>query len=75
MDTEMKDIIGTPFSVGHMVATDVAFRRSSRLRVGLVEERREVRPGRVEVRVNYALEDGRRNSVWRTPAGVVKVAF
>ncbi|NCT81921.1 MAG: hypothetical protein GXC94_02145 [Comamonadaceae bacterium] len=69
MDTiELKDILGTPFAIGDKVATDVTYYRSSRLRIGTVT----AVEGRW-VKVSYEL-DGRKQSVKRTPAGVVKVA-
>lgn len=72
MDTQLKDIIGTPFAVGDKVATDTTAYRTSNLRVGIVTEARERRTG-WEVKVTYDLGDFKR-SVWRRPNGVVKVA-
>lgn len=69
----MNDILGTPLAVGDKVATDVTYRRSSRLRVGTLTA--------VEgqwVRVSYEVSDwqgkARKQSVLREPSGVVKVS-
>jgi len=63
----MKDIIGTPIAVGDSVATDVTYRRSSRLRVGIITAAEGD-----YIKVTYDLQ-GRKQSVGRRPSGVVKV--
>lgn len=68
MDTQLKDICGTPFKVGDLVATDVTRYRSSALRVGTVTSF----DGKY-IKVQYNLDERRKNSVTRTPSGVVKV--
>lgn len=68
MDTEMKDIVGQPIKLGDRVATDTMAYRSSSLRIGTITEVNER-----TIKVTYMLGD-RRQSVWRYPQGVVKVA-
>lgn len=76
MDTQMKDICGTPFAIGDLVATDVMSYKQSSLRVGTVTAF-----DGTWVTVQYELAPPswrrgakpRKQSVTRRPTGVVKV--
>lgn len=74
MDTQLKDICGTPFAIGDNVATDVCSYKTSHLRVGVAT----AFDGKY-VKVTYQTGDLRvdgkpcTRSVTRRPNGVVKV--
>lgn len=74
MDTQLKDIVGTPYKVGDAVATDVLSYKTSSLRVGVAASF-DGKWLKVTYETGDLRKDGkpRTRSVTRRPHGVVKV--